>query len=159
MENMNEHTDEKNTMPNFFPGYTSHLSFSEETGNQGYYDTDYDHGGDGEVYLKIRPVNNNIPRQPSYWQLSQPWPEQSDSQKYHSQYDQRFLHRVVLPSKKKLPLGQFLQQPFDHIAVGTLAEMLHYRPHGLHGTLKFGKINIFINPGQHFFPACHSGQV
>lgn len=66
---------------------------------------------------------------------------------------------VVLPLKKKLPLGQFLQQPFDHIAVGALAEMLHYRPHGLHGTFKFCKINIFINPGQHFFPACHSGQV
>ena len=101
MENMNEHTDEKNAMPNFFPGYTSNLSFSEETKNQGYYDTDYDHGGDGEVYLKIRPVNNNIPRQPSYWQLSQPWPEQSDSQKYHSQYDQRFLHRCSITFEKK----------------------------------------------------------
>jgi len=95
MENMTEHTGKKIAMPNLFPRCVSRLSFSEEPGNEGYYDTDNYHGGDGDVYLQIRPVNNNIPRQPSYGDFTKPWPEQSDSQKYHSQYDQCFLHSEV----------------------------------------------------------------
>jgi hypothetical protein len=67
-------------------------SFSEKTGNQGNYDADNYHGRDGDVYLQIRPVNYNIPRQSSYGNLAEPWPQKPDSKKYCSQYDQRFLH-------------------------------------------------------------------
>ena len=58
-----------------------------------------------------------------------------------------------------LALGQFLQQPRDHIPVRLFTEMFHYGGHRLHGSLEFRKIYIFIDPGHDFIPAHHFRQV
>jgi hypothetical protein len=123
--------------------------FPEETGNQGNYDTDNDHGGDWDINFQIWPVYNNITRQPPYGKLPEPWPEKPRSQKYHSQYDQCFLHLDFFPGRQTSGLapGQLLQQPFHHITVRKFAKMLHNRPHGLHGAFILRKINIFFHPG------------
>ena len=58
-----------------------------------------------------------------------------------------------------LPLGQFLQQRFHHIAVSQFSKMLHNDTHGLHGTFVFCNINVFINPGHDLLAAGHLREV
>ncbi len=71
----------------FFMLSDSLQSLFEKAAHDGNNDTDNYHGGDGEVYLQVRPVNDYISRQASDGQFAEPWPEKPYSQKYDTQYD------------------------------------------------------------------------
>jgi hypothetical protein len=76
MENMNEHKGKKKSISYFLLFVQDSCnSFPKKTGYQRNNDTDNYHGGDGDVYLQVGPVNDNITRQAAEWQLPQPWPE------------------------------------------------------------------------------------
>ena len=85
----------------FFHAAVSPPSLPEKSGDNGNDDADNYHGGNGEVYLQVGPVNDNIPRQASDGQFPEPGPEKSHSQKYYTQDDQRFLHDSMYRSTGK----------------------------------------------------------
>jgi len=77
---MTEHKAPKNAISNFFQAQQNCCySFPEKTGHYGNENTDDYHGGNGDIYLQVGPVNDNISRQATDGQLPEPGPEQSDS--------------------------------------------------------------------------------